>query len=342
MHRAAFLPLVAFFVMTPPDASSAPVITSHSAPYATVGRIERLDPALDALLAPDAAMEKLAEGFNWSEGPVWVPAMGALLFSDVPENRIYRWKAGEGVTVFHPSSGFAGGDYDGRERGSNGLTLDAKGRLVACQHGERRVARLNDDQRTFTSLADRFEGKRFNSPNDLVFDRAGNLYFTDPPYGLAPSSVRELDFHGIYRMTPDGRVTLLSKELERPNGLALSPDEKRLYVANSHPPRPILLVFDLLPGGGVGPSRVFYDTAKHVGEGRRGLPDGMKVDEKGNVWATGPGGVLVLSPDGKLLGHVLTGQATANCGWGDDGRTLYLTADGLLLRLRTKVKGAGG
>ena len=316
-------------------------ITSVPAPYPSFGSIERLDPALDALLAPDAKLEKLAEGFTWSEGPVWVRSAGHLLFSDVPENIVYRWKHDEGVSVFLTPSGFTGEHYDGRERGSNGLTLDAQGRLVLAQHGDRRVARLNADQRSFTTLADRHEGRRFNSPNDLVFDRAGHLYFTDPPYGLARSAVREIDVHGVYRVTPEGVVTLLTGEMERPNGLALSPDERILYVANSHPPRPVIMAYSLDSDGRISGGRTFFDMAHLVAPDRPGLPDGLKVDQEGNLWATGPGGVLILSPDGRHLGTLRTGQATANCAFGEDGSVLYITADSILGRIRTRVRGTG-
>lgn len=322
--------------------SAAAPITSTTPPYPTTGSIERLDPALDELIDADAPIEKLAEGFNWSEGPVWRPRERDLLFSDVPENIVYRWRHGAGVSVFLEPSGFTGEFYDGRERGSNGLVLDAEGRLLLCQHGDRRVARLNDDGRTFTTLADRFEGRRFSSPNDLCVDRAGNIYFTDPPYGLAKSAVQETEFNGVYRRSPDGTVTLISRELERPNGIALSVDERTLYVANSHGPRPIIMAFSLAADGTPDDGRVFWDASDLIARTqRRGAMDGLKVDERGNLWATGPGGVVILSPDGRHLGSILTGRLTANCAFGDDdGRTLYLTADEALLRVRTKVRGA--
>ncbi len=317
-------------------------ITSFSAPYPTLGSIERLDPALDAVLAPDATIEKLAEGFTWAEGPVWVAANEVLLCSDVPQNRVYQWKDGAGISVFLEPSGFTGEKYEGRERGSNGLTLDREGRLTLCQHGDRRVARLGPDGKSFITLADRWEGKRFNSPNDLCFDRAGNLFFTDPPYGLGPKTKQEIDFCGVYRLRADGKLTLLSRDLERPNGLALSPDERTLYVGNSHGPRPIIMAFALQADGSVGPGRVFWDSSALVSRTKRpGALDGMKVDTAGNLWTTGPGGVLIISPEGKHLGSILTGRATANCAFGGtDGHTLYLTADHTLLRIKTKAAGA--
>lgn len=334
----SLLPALASFTVA--HAAAGP-ITSHQAPYPTVGEIERLDPALDHLLAPDAKLEKLAEGFNWSEGPVWVPKENSLLFSDTKEGIAYRWRAADGITVFLNPSGFTGEHYDGREPGSNGLTLDPQGRVVLAQHGDRRIARLNPDGKTFTTVADRYDGKRFNSPNDLCYDRRGNLYFTDPPYGVGPSTKIELDFQGIFRVSPDGKVTLLSKELARPNGIGLSPDERTLYVGNSDSARPVILAFDLRSDGTVGPSRVFFDAKPLNAQGRRGALDGMDVDAEGNLWTTGPGGVLILSPAGKLLGAIHPGMANANTAFGgDDGTTLYITAGAALLRIKTKVRGA--
>ncbi|MFO1451474.1 MAG: SMP-30/gluconolactonase/LRE family protein [Opitutaceae bacterium] len=312
-------------------------------PYPSLGSVERLDPSIDRLIAPGAVIEKLAEGFSWAEGPVWIPAQGHLLFSDVPNNTVYRWNAKDGLTPFLKPSGFTGTSRDGKEQGSNGLTLDSKGQLVLCQHGDRRLARLNPDRATFTTLADRYNGKRFNSPNDVCYDAQSRPYFTDPPYGLPPGSVRELDFHGLYRVEKDGAVTLLVSDLERPNGIAFSPDFKRLYVANSHRPRPIVMVYEIGTDDRLHNGRVLIDTSPYFDDkpGGGGLPDGLKADEQGNLWVTGPGGVLVVRADGKLLGRILPGHTTANCGWGDDGRTLYLTSNGVLARIRTLTKGAG-
>jgi gluconolactonase len=318
-------------------------ITSERAPYPNLGTIERLDPRFDALVPKDAKLEKLASGFNWSEGPIWVREGGHLLFSDVFENLVYRWKDGEGAASFLNPSGYTGREPRPGERGSNGLTLDAQGRLVLCQHGDRRVARLEKDGK-FTTLADRYQGKRFNSPNDLVFKSNGDLYFTDPPYGLpqqAKDPSRELDFCGVYRVAKDGGVTLLTKELTRPNGLGFSPDEKTLYVAVSDPDRPVWMAYDVKADGTLGPGRVFFDAAHLRKEGRKELPDGLKVDKSGNLFATGPGGVLVLAPDGKHLGTLVTGEATANCAFGDDGGTLYVTADMHLCRIKLSTRGLG-
>jgi len=313
---------------------------SASANSRTLGTIERLDPRLDPLIRPGAVIEKLAEGFDWSEGPVWMNRDNCLLFSDVPLNVVYRWKPGEGISIFLKPSGYTGSVVRGGEPGSNGLTVDAQGRLVLCEHGDRRVARLEKDARK-TTLADRYEGKRLNSPNDLVFRSTGDLYFTDPPYGLQglnDSPDKELPFNGVYRVTPDGLLKLLTKDLTFPNGIAFSPDEKTLYVAVSDPKRPVVMAYEVQGDGTIAQGRVFFDATPLVGT-RAGLPDGLKVDRRGNLFATGPGGVLVLSPEGKHLGTIATGQATANCAWGDDGSVLYITADKYLCRVRTSTKG---
>lgn len=319
------------------------------------GSIEVLDARLNSLIAPGTPIEKLASGFDWSEGPVWIrpgrapvnhgpPSWrqgGYLLFSDVPSNTVYRWSAREGVSVFLKPSGYTGSVPRGGEPGSNGLTTDAEGRLVLCEHGDRRVGRLEKDGRHLT-LADRFMGKRFNSPNDVVFKSNGDAYFTDPPYGLVKNMqdpAKELTFQGVYRVKPSGEVTLLTDQITRPNGLAFSPDEKTLYVASSDPQRAVWMAYDVQPDGLLANGRVFFDSTAMFGPKNKGLPDGLKVDRQGNLFATGPGGVLVFAPDGKHLGTIRTGEATANCAWGDDGSTLYITADMFLCRVRTRTSG---
>lgn len=331
----------------PKEPAAPPSIKSFAAPYPTFGTIERLDPALDDVLAADAKLEKLAEGFDWSEGPVWVKKDRALLFSDIPPNTIYRWKEGKGVTLFLRPAGYHGTRTDLKEPGTNGLAIDRDGTLLMCQHGNRRIARLASWAQPAGKqipLAERYQGKRFNSPNDLIVHPSGEIWFTDPPYGLAKTvddPEKELPYQGVFRLDRKGAVSLLTDVLERPNGLALSPDGKVLYVANSHGPRAIWMAFDVGADRTLAPGRVFFDATKLASKERKGLPDGLKVDARGNLFATGPGGVLVFSPQGKHLGTILTGEATSNCAWGDDGSTLYVTVDMYLARIRVKTRGAG-
>jgi gluconolactonase len=311
--------------------------------YPTLGTIERLDPRLDQILPRHARVERIAEGFDWSEGPVWDKQGGFLTFSDVPRNTVFKLQPGKGVSVFLKPSGYTGTVPRGGEPGSNGLLRDSQGRLVLCQHGDRRVARLEEDG-TFKTLADRYQGRRFNSPNDGAFKSNGDLYFTDPPYGLLKLNddpAKELDFNGVYRISAaGGTVTLLTKEMTFPNGIAFSPDEKTLYVANSDPRLAIWKAFPVKDDGTLGAGRVFADVTSSV-PGKKGLPDGMKVDQAGNLFATGPGGVLIFAPDGTHLGTLATGEATANCNWGEDGSVLYITADMYIGRIRLNTKGLG-
>ncbi|TVS16639.1 MAG: SMP-30/gluconolactonase/LRE family protein [Planctomycetaceae bacterium] len=320
-------------------------IGGSSSPAAeTLGEIERLDPAMDQLLDEDAQIEILARGFTWTEGPVWVPEAqgGYLLFSDIPRNTVFQWREGQGIRLFLQPSGYTGRVFYGLEPGSNGLLLDPQGRLVLCEHGDRRIAVLTEDGGKRT-LVDNYQGKRLNSPNDAVYMSNGDLYFTDPPYGLPnrwDDPRRELDFCGVYRLTRDGELTLLTDQLPRPNGIALSPDEKTLYVAQSDPKAAIWMAFPIQEDGTLGTGRVLFDATKWVGR-RPGLPDGLAVDQQGNLWASGPGGILILTPEGRLLGRLNTGQRTSNCTFGEDGKTLFITADSFLCRVRTRATGIG-
>ena len=314
--------------------------------FPSIGQVDRFDVDLDLLIADDAKIEVLCGGFEWSEGPVWVPEMGNkfggyMLFSDIPHNTVMKWQEGLGVSIFMKPAGYTGvADY-GKEPGSNGLALDSSGRLVSCEHGDRRISVLTPEGGKMT-VADRWEGKRFNSPNDLAIRRNGDIFFTDPIYGLpkhADDPRREIDFCGVYRIQKDGTVTLQCQEMSRPNGIAFSPDETTLYVANSDGGDPVWRAFPVQDDGNLGAPTVFFDSSK---EDRipNGGGDGLKVDVKGNVFATGPGGVLILSPKGKLLGRIVTGESISNVAWGNNGSTLYLTSDMYLCRISTKTKGA--
>jgi gluconolactonase len=310
--------------------------------YPKIGSLERLDPALDQLLSPTVQIEKLASGFRWAEGPVWDRRGDALYFSDVPNNVVFKWRQGVGTREFLLPSGYTGTDPKLKEAGSNGLTFDRTGHLVLCQHGNRQVVRLESNGK-FTAVARYYNFQRFNSPNDLVYKSNGDLYFTDPPYGLpkgAEDSAKELNFSGVYRVTPKGEVTLLTTGLNWPNGLAFSPDENTLYIAVSDPKAPRIMAYHVLGDGTLASGRVFFDAAPLAPSGK-GLPDGLKVDHLGNVWSSGPGGILVIAPNGHHLGTVKTGEVTSNCAFGGrDGSILYMTADSVLCRVQTLTKGA--
>ncbi|GAB3018625.1 SMP-30/gluconolactonase/LRE family protein [Spirosoma pulveris] len=323
-------------------------LMAQPTPFPTIGQIVRVDPRLDKLIPTEVKVEVLATGFVWTEGPIWVKDQGFLLFSDVPQNTIFKWTEKEGVTPFLKPSGYTGVGLYSDEPGSNGLTIDRQGRLIACEHGDRRVTAMplngSGGKRT---LADNFNGKRFNSPNDVVAHSNGSYYFTDPPYGMPKKENdpgKETDGWGVYRIAPEragvpGMVSIVVGDLTRPNGIALSPDEKTLYVAQSDPLRPLVMAYPLQADGSVGKGREVFGAAGMKKLGLEGGFDGMKVDRAGNLWVTGGGGVLVLSATGETLGFIKIGAATANCAWGDDGSTLYITSDMYLCRLRTTAKG---
>ena len=314
--------------------------------YPSLGSVERKDPRFDVLIAPGARMEVLAGGFDWTEGPLWIKDGGYLIFSVIPPNKVVKWKEGVGASIYLKPSGLTTGQDLRNEPGSNGLLLDPQGRLVLCQHGDRRMARMNAPLSTpkadFATIADKHEGKKLNSPNDAVYHSSGALYFTDPPYGLVKrmeDPTKEIPYQGVYRVSPDGAVTLLTKEVTRPNGIAFSPDEKTLYVASSDPDKAVWHAFPVNADGTLGAGRIFADFTSQFLAKAKGLPDGLKVDVHGNLFATGPGGVVVFAPDGTHLGTLNTGQNTSNCAWGDDGSTLYITADQYLVRIKTLTKG---
>jgi gluconolactonase len=314
--------------------------------YPTFGTIERNDPALDELLPKDAKLEKLCSGFDWAEGPLWLKKEKILIFSDVPKNVVYQWR--EGWTKAEPfltPSGYTGATPRGGEPGSNGLTIDKKGRVVLAEHGDRRVGLYDLKTQTKTTVANNYNGKKFNSPNDVVVKSNGDIYFTDPPYGLIKNwddPSREQPHCGVYRVShKDGAVTLLTDKLPRPNGLAFSPDEKILYVAQSDSKAPHVMAYNVKSDGTLDEGKILFDATALHKSGKKGMPDGLKVDKKGNLWCTGPGGVLIISPAGKHLGTINTGEATANCAFGEDGSVLYITADMHIGRIKTNVKGCG-
>ena len=311
----------------------------------TDGSILRNDPAMDDLVPADAVVEKVADGFTFTEGPVWVPGdPDRLYFSDIPANTVYRWSESEGKVVFLqpvlPDDADTGGI-----NGSNGLALHPDGRLVLCEHGGRRVSAMALDGERVT-LADRYDGKRLNSPNDIVFHSSGAAFFTDPPYGLDghdASENKEQPHNGIYRLDPDGTVTLLETGQTRPNGLGLSPDEQILYVANSDAaPNRYWKKYAVNDDLTLGEGEMFFDASDMEA---MGAPDGMAIDVNGNVFATGPAGVLVFSPDGRHLGTIAPAELPANTAFGGDGSTLYMTARTGLYRVATSTRGdvyAGG
>ncbi|MBM3784435.1 MAG: SMP-30/gluconolactonase/LRE family protein [Acidobacteria bacterium] len=289
------------------------------------GGILRVDPAFDALVKPGARIERVATGFTFTEGPLWFRETGALWFTDVADNVVREWSPATGITEILRPGGYDGTDAPaGAHIGPNGLAFDRDGNVLICQHGNRRIARRNKAG-VVTTLVDRFEGKRLNSPNDMAFDASGALYFTDPPYGLVQQDEdprKELPFNGIYRLS-SGRLTLLHKEMTRPNGLAFSPDGRWLYVANSDRAKKIWIKFRVEEDGSLSGGREFADVTAIKEDGS---PDGLKVDSAGNVWATGPGGVWIFTAEGKHLGTIKPSEIPANCAFADDGKTLWMTA----------------
>jgi gluconolactonase len=306
----------------------------------SLGEVVRLDPAIDQLVARNAKIEKIAAGFQFTEGPVWSRSDASLLFSDPNANTIYRWTPDFELSVFRPHSGYKGADIGAyHQPGSNGLTFDRQGRLTIDEHGNRRVVRVEPNG-VETVMADRYDGKRLNSPNDLVYKSDGALYFTDPPFGLPDTfhdARKELPFSGVYRVAEPGKVELLTRELTGPNGLAFSPDETYLYVDNWDEQRKVVMRYDVQPDGSLAHGRVFFDM-KDAPEPE--ALDGMKVDQRGDLYVSGPGGVWILSPEGKHLGTLRVAELPANFAWGDDdGRTLYMTARTGLYRIRLEVAG---
>jgi gluconolactonase len=312
--------------------------------YKNIGSIERLDPSLNNIISADAKAEIIADGFEWSEGPLWIEAQQALIFSDVPMNTIYKWTEAKGKEVYLKPSGYTGVEPSPcKEPGSNGLILDLNGNLVLCQHGDRQMgkmdASLDKPEAKFISIANKYNGKRFSSPNDAVYNSAGELFFTDPPYGLQTQDdtdpKKEISFNGVYKVKANGEVILLVDSITRPNGLAFLPGEKKLIVACSDPNRPNWYIYDV-QGDSLTNGKIFYSAVNERKEGVKGLPDGFKVDKNGNLFATGPGGVYIFSSEGKKLGMIKFDESTSNCALSPDEKTLYITNDMNLVRVKLR------
>jgi gluconolactonase len=309
--------------------------------YNTTGIVERFDPAIENIISKDAKAEIIAEGFDWSEGPLWIEKYQMLLFSDVPTNTVYKWTEAKGTEIYLKPSGYTGTTERGGEMGSNGLTLDNNGNLVLCQHGDRRMAKmdaaLDHPQPKYISIADKYQDRRFNSPNDAIVSSGGELFFTDPPYGLTTQAdndpSKEILWNGVYKVKSNGEVILLADFITRPNGIALFPGEKKLLIANSDPETPVWYQFDL-DGDKLTNGKIFYRSV--IEKGMKGLPDGFKIDKQGNVFATGPGGVYILDKEGKLLGMLKFEEATSNCAFSGDEKTLYITNDMYVLRFKMR------
>ena len=311
--------------------------------YKNIGTIERFDAALDNIISANAKPEIIAEDFEWSEGPLWVEKYNMLLFSDVPMNTIYKWTEANGKEVYLKPSGYTGTEPSlCKEPGSNGLTFDNNGNLVLCQHGNRQMARmdapLDKPEAKFTTLADKYNGKRFNSPNDAVYNSAGELFFTDPPYGLQTQddtdAKKEIPFNGVYKLKTNGEVILLVDSITRPNGIALMPGDNKLIVACSDQARPNWYIFDV-KGDSVTNGKIFYSASEEA-KTMTGVPDGFKIDKNGNMFATGPGGVYIFNSEGKKLGLIRLHNATSNCALSPDEKTLYITNDMFVLRVKLR------
>ena len=306
-----------------------------------VAIIESLHPSFHEIIHDTARVEILAEGFDWSEGPVWVEDQQMLLFCDIPENTIYKWTRAKGTQVYLKPSGYTGEAKRGGQTGSNGLALTKDGKLVLCQHGNRQIAimdaPLNAPKPNFKGIAVNYQGKKFNSPNDVTIRSNGDMFFTDPPYGLENNiddPLKEIPFQGVYKVTPAGVVTLLTDSITRPNGIALTPDEKTLIVANSDKKKKLWYAFDLGPNDSLINPRIFYNVI--ADSTVKGSCDGLKIDKNGNVFATGPGGVWVFDSVGMALGRIKFPESTSNVALSADEKTLYITADMYLLRVRMR------
>ncbi|MCA1756244.1 MAG: SMP-30/gluconolactonase/LRE family protein [Bacteroidales bacterium] len=302
-------------------------------------KIEVYDSVALTLVEPYATFEILAKGFYWSEGPLWIDELQALIFSDVPANKIYKWSEKDSLVIYLESAGHSGEEHADSDKGSNGLILDLKNKLVLCQHGDRRIARmdagLKNPQEQFITIADTYKAKKFNSPNDLVMDLEGNIYFTDPPYGQPENRTGEIGINGVFKVSSDKNVSLLVDSLKWPNGIGLSPDQQTLYINQSDPSNPVLYSYKIADDGSLENGKILFDFIMLAKEAI-GLPDGLKIHKSGNIFATGPGGVHIISPEGKHLAAIKTGKSTSNCAFDTDQKYLYMTTTDLLMRVRLK------
>ena len=310
--------------------------------FSGIGNIERIDSSVNDILSTGAKAEIIAEGFDWSEGPLWIEKHKMLLFSDVPRNTVYKWTEKKGTQIYLSPSGYTDSVIRRGETGSNGLLLDNDQHLILCQHGDRRIARmdapLNNPVPNFITIADKWDGKRFNSPNDAVYNSKGELFITDPPYGLAKGMAdpgKEIPFQGVYKVKTSGEVILITDTLTRPNGIAFFPGGKRFIVANSDGNKPIWYVFDLNDDGDVIKGGIFYDATGYDKSWKGGM-DGLKIDKNGNVFATAPGGIWIFNNNGKLLGKLRLNEATSNCALSPDEKTLYITNQMNILRFKMR------
>lgn len=304
-----------------------------------MGSFEQIHPGVKEIISSDAKIEIIAEGFDWSEGPLWIEESRMLLFSDIPENSIFKWTAEKGKELYLKPSGYTGTVSRGGETGSNALLLNKNGQLVLCQHGDRRMAKMNapllQPKPDFVTIADNYKGKKFDSPNDAVYRSNGDLFFTDPPYGLEKNTddvLKEAPYQGVYKVSASGEVTLLTDSITRPNGIAFFPGEKSLIIANSDPLNPVWYMYDLDENDSLVNGKIFYN-AMAASKQDAGMPDGLKIDRKGNVYATGPGGVWIFNRNGQVLGKIRTDSLASNCALADDEKTLYVTADMYVLKV---------
>lgn len=342
MKTCLGLLVIAVFIACNTTSKKSPP-SNEEDPTSVMGIIKRYDPALDEIISSDALTEIIADSLEWSEGPLWIEDQKMLLFSDVPVNTVYKWTEANGKEIYLTPSGFTGTDYAPfREPGSNGLLIDSGGSLILCQHGDRRIAKmdapLDKPAPRFISLASQYKGQKFTSPNDCVISSSGELFFTDPPYGLHKMDedpLKETKWNGVYKVKKDGTIVLLTDSVTKPNGIALFPGEKKLLVANSDPAKPNWYVWDI-SGDSLTNGKVFYSAASFLEKGWPGLPDGFKIDKKGNVIASGPGGVYFFNSAGKNLGMIRLDFAASNCALSPDEKTLFITNDRYVLRVKMR------